>query len=118
MSEVQTSSKQSAKLLSNVSVRNITRSKKASKDAKVRADLEALTPSSRVRIRTSSGVFEVSLVVVNTQISTLTVLWDNGTHCEFKWGSIVWGVPGKGTMVGRKPTVEELAKMPVPPPVA
>ncbi|KIJ23111.1 hypothetical protein M422DRAFT_170170, partial [Sphaerobolus stellatus SS14] len=80
--------------------------KKASKDAKVRSDLAVHTPDSQIRIRTSSGVFEVSLVVVNTQKSTLTVLWDNGTHCEFKWGSIVWGVSGKGTMVGRKLTAE------------
>ncbi|KIJ30138.1 hypothetical protein M422DRAFT_268385 [Sphaerobolus stellatus SS14] len=43
---------------------------------------------------------------VNTQKSTLTVLWDSGTHREFKWVSSVWGVPGEGTMVGRKPTAE------------
>ncbi|KIJ39680.1 hypothetical protein M422DRAFT_174852 [Sphaerobolus stellatus SS14] len=80
--------------------------KKASKDAKVCSDLAALTPGSRIRLRTSSGVFELSLVVVNAQKSTLTVLWDNGTHRGFKWGSIVWGVSGEGTMVGRKPTAE------------
>jgi hypothetical protein len=38
--------------------------KKANKDEKVRNDLAALSEMSRIRIRNTSGVFEVSLVKV------------------------------------------------------
>ncbi|KAF8576317.1 hypothetical protein K439DRAFT_676101 [Ramaria rubella] len=86
--------------------------KKANKDEKVRADLGALSEMSRIRIRNSSGVFEVSLVKVHTERGTVEVLWDGGQKREFRWGSIVWGSDGQ--MTGSKPTAEELAKRPPP----
>ncbi|KIJ42734.1 hypothetical protein M422DRAFT_254189 [Sphaerobolus stellatus SS14] len=51
--------------------------KKASRDTKLRADLHALHEGSR--IRTSGGVFEVSLVAVNIPKSTV--------ECGRGWGS-------------------------------
>ncbi|KIJ42662.1 hypothetical protein M422DRAFT_31236 [Sphaerobolus stellatus SS14] len=84
--------------------------KKANRDTKLRADLDALHEGSRIRIRTSGGVFEVSLVAVNSAKSTVEVIWDGGVKREFKWGSIVWGSAGEGGAVVRKPGLEELAK--------
>ncbi|KIJ42689.1 hypothetical protein M422DRAFT_254129 [Sphaerobolus stellatus SS14] len=83
---------------------------KATYDTKLHADLDALHEGSRIRIRTSGGVFEVSLVAVNTSKSPAEVIWDGGAKREFKWGSIVWGSVGEGGVVVRKPRLEELAK--------
>ena len=46
---------------------------------------------SRVKIRVSSGVFEVSLIRVIEENGSVEVLWDRGTKREFKWGSVVFG---------------------------
>lgn len=46
---------------------------------------------SRIKIRISSGVFEVSLIRVIEENGTVEVLWDRGTKREFKWGSVVFG---------------------------
>jgi hypothetical protein len=53
-------------------------------------------PIPRVRIRNSSGTFEVTLISMDEERSSVVVLWDGNVHREFKWGSIVWGPDGKG----------------------
>ena len=58
----------------------------------------------RVKLRVSSGVFEVSLVRVIEERNSVEVLWDGGVKKEFKWGSVVWGNM-EGQSVGQKPTV-------------
>jgi len=45
----------------------------------------------RIKIRVSAGVFEVSLVRVIEETSSVEVLWDRGIKREFKWGSVVFG---------------------------
>ncbi|KAL5531121.1 hypothetical protein ACEPAG_3997 [Sanghuangporus baumii] len=57
---------------------------------------------SLVKLRVSSGVFEVSLLAVNEERGTVEVIWDYGIRREFKWNSLVWG---KIETVGQKPTV-------------
>jgi hypothetical protein len=46
---------------------------------------------SRVKIRVSSGVFEVTLIRVIEENGSVEVLWDQGIKREFKWGSVVFG---------------------------
>ena len=58
----------------------------------------------RVKLRVSSGVFEVSLVRVIEERNSVEVLWDGGVKKEFKWGSLVWGST-EGQNVGQKPSV-------------
>ena len=65
--------------------------KKASKQDKIRNDLLALPSMARIKIRVSSGVFEVSLIRVIEDTSSVEVLWDRGVKREFKWGSVVFG---------------------------
>ena len=77
--------------------------KKANKQDKIRKDLLALEPMSRIKIRVSAGIFEVSLVRVIEESSSVEVLWDRGVKREFKWGSVVFGDLG-GQAVGQKPT--------------
>ena len=45
----------------------------------------------RIKIRVSSGVFEVSLIRVIEETGSVEVLWDRGVKREFKWGSVVFG---------------------------
>lgn len=77
--------------------------KKANKQDKIRRDLLVLEPMSRIKIRVSAGIFEVSLVRVIEESSSVEVLWDRGVKREFKWGSVVFGDLG-GQTVGQKPT--------------
>ncbi|KAF5366194.1 hypothetical protein D9758_005697 [Tetrapyrgos nigripes] len=65
--------------------------KKASKQDKIKNDLLALPPMSRIKVRVSTGVFEVSLVRVIEETSSVEVLWDRGIKREFKWGSVIFG---------------------------
>ncbi|PPR01540.1 hypothetical protein CVT24_001851 [Panaeolus cyanescens] len=65
--------------------------KKASKQDKIRNDLLALPSMSRIKIRVSSGVFEVSLLRVIEETGSVEVIWDQGMSKEFKWGSVVFG---------------------------
>ncbi|KAH8981101.1 JmjC domain, hydroxylase-domain-containing protein [Lactarius hatsudake] len=76
--------------------------KKANKQDKIRKDLLALEPMSRIKIRVSAGIFEVSLVRVIEESNSVEVLWDRGIKREFKWGSVVFGDLG-GQTVGQKP---------------
>ncbi|TEB18763.1 hypothetical protein FA13DRAFT_1745280 [Coprinellus micaceus] len=57
--------------------------KKASKQEKIKQDLLALPPLSRIKIRVSSGVFEVSLIRVIEETSSVRVVWDQGVEKEF-----------------------------------
>lgn len=77
--------------------------KKANKQDRIRKDLLALEPMSRIKIRVSAGIFEVSLVRVIEEYNSVEVLWDRGIKREFKWGSVVFGDLG-GQAVGQKPT--------------
>ncbi|KZV82646.1 JmjC-domain-containing protein [Exidia glandulosa HHB12029] len=74
--------------------------KKKSRDEKIRNELLALPAMSRVRVRVSSGVYEVSVVRVIEEDQAIEVLWSDGVKKMFKWGSIVWGAtaPGEGVM--------------------
>ncbi|KAF9073520.1 JmjC domain, hydroxylase-domain-containing protein [Rhodocollybia butyracea] len=65
--------------------------RKASKQDKIKSDLLALPPMSRIKLRVSAGVFEVSLVRVIEECGSVEVLWDRGLKKEFKWSSIVFG---------------------------
>jgi hypothetical protein len=77
--------------------------KKANKQDRIRKDLLALAPMSRIKIRVSAGIFEVSLVKVIQESNSVEVLWDRGIKREFKWGSIVFGNL-EGQMIGQKPS--------------
>ncbi|KAF8804210.1 jumonji superfamily protein [Phlegmacium glaucopus] len=65
--------------------------KKASKQDKIRNDLLTLPSMARIKIRVSAGVFEVSLIRVIEETSSVEVLWDRGVKREFKWNSVVFG---------------------------
>ncbi|KAL0948093.1 hypothetical protein HGRIS_010714 [Hohenbuehelia grisea] len=65
--------------------------KKANKHDKIREVLSSLSPMARIKIRVSAGVFEVSLLRVIEETSSVEVLWDRGLKREFKWGSVVFG---------------------------
>ncbi|KAJ7726252.1 JmjC-domain-containing protein [Mycena maculata] len=65
--------------------------RRASKAESVRADVLALPPLARIKIRVSAGVFEVTLMRVLEARRSVEVLWDAGEVREFKWGSILLG---------------------------
>ncbi|KAJ3576999.1 hypothetical protein NP233_g53 [Leucocoprinus birnbaumii] len=65
--------------------------KKANKQERIKRELLALPSMSRIKIRVSAGVFEVSLVRVVEETGSVEVLWDRGLKKEFKWGSVVFG---------------------------
>jgi len=77
--------------------------KKATKLARIRDDLVALPPMTRIKIRVSAGVFEVSLIRVIEDTKSVEVLWDRGVKREFKWGSVVFGSTN-GQTVLQKPS--------------
>ncbi|KAF8556709.1 JmjC-domain-containing protein [Imleria badia] len=77
--------------------------KKANKQDKIRIELLALPSMSRIKIRVSAGVFEVSLVRVIEETKSIEVLWDRGIKREFKWGSVVFGQTD-GQTVMQKPS--------------
>ncbi|KAA1470781.1 JmjC-domain-containing protein [Dentipellis sp. KUC8613] len=81
----------------------VTEAKKASKQDKIRNQLLALEPMTRIKIRVSAGVFEVSLCRVLDENKSVEVLWDKGVKREFKWGSVVFGST-EGQTVGQMPT--------------
>jgi hypothetical protein len=76
--------------------------KKSSKTDRQRAQLLALAPMSRIKIRVSAGVFEVSLLRVIEDAGAVEVVWDRGQKREFKFSSIVFGTT-KDDVVGHKP---------------
>ena len=76
--------------------------KKAHKQDKIRNELHVLPTMSRIKVRVSSGVFEVSLLRVIDETKSVEVLWDRGVKREFKWGAIVFGNTDR--TVGQKPS--------------
>lgn len=64
---------------------------------------------SRIKIRVSAGVFEVSLVRVIDETGSVEVVWDKGVKREFKFSSVVIGTKD-GQVIGHKPT--EIAPQP------
>lgn len=58
---------------------------------------------SRIKIRVSAGVFEVSLLRVIEENKSIEVLWDRGIKREFKWGSVVFGQTDDQTVM-QKPS--------------
>ena len=59
----------------------------------------------RIKLRVTSGVFEVSLVRVIDDRNAVEVLWDGGIRKEFSWNSVVWGKTSDGQQIGQKPSV-------------
>jgi hypothetical protein len=87
--------------------------KKATKQDKIKNDLLALPSMSRIKIRVSAGVFEVSLVRVIEETSSVEVLWDRGVKREFKWGSVVFGsTDGPVQQKPSEPAPEPQCKLP------
>jgi hypothetical protein len=89
--------------------------KKAAKQNKIKQDLLALPPMTRIKIRVSAGVFEVSLIRVIEETGSIEVLWDRGVKREFKWGSVVFGST-EGQTIQQKPSeyVQESRRSPFP----
>lgn len=81
----------------------VAEAKKAQKQDKIRNELLLLPVMSRIKIRVSAGVFEVSLLRVIDETKSVEVLWDRGVKREFKWGSVVFGSTD-GQTIGQKPT--------------
>ncbi|KAI6017850.1 JmjC domain, hydroxylase-domain-containing protein [Pisolithus marmoratus] len=90
--------------------------KKANKQDKIHNELMSLPPMSRVKIRVSSGVFEVSLVRIIEETKSIEVLWDRGVKREFKWGSVLFG-SSDGQAVVQKPAEPAPLPQPTLPPV-
>lgn len=65
--------------------------KREAKQDKIKAELLALPTMARIKMRVSSGVFEVSLLRVIEATSSIEVLWDKGEKKEFKWSSVLFG---------------------------
>ena len=57
---------------------------------------------SRIKLRVTAGVFEVTLLRVIEENHAVEVLWDRGLKREFKWRSVVFGETD--AVVGQKPT--------------
>lgn len=76
--------------------------KKTNKQDRIRNELHLLPTMSRIKVRVSSGVFEVSLLRVMDETKSVEVLWDRGIKREFKWGAIVFGSTDRA--VGQKPS--------------
>ncbi|KAI0340988.1 hypothetical protein BDW22DRAFT_1378501 [Trametopsis cervina] len=80
----------------------IAQAKKDAKQDRIRNELLTLPPMTRIKLRVSAGVFEVSLVRVVEETKSVEVIWDRGMKREFKWGSVVFG--NTDGVVGQKPT--------------
>ncbi|KAJ7320925.1 JmjC domain, hydroxylase-domain-containing protein [Mycena albidolilacea] len=73
--------------------------RRASKAEGLRADILALAPLSRIKVRVSAGVFEVTLVRVYEERRSVEVLWDAaGEMRELKWGAVILGQTSLPTM--------------------
>ncbi|KAI0819764.1 hypothetical protein BC628DRAFT_1400914 [Trametes gibbosa] len=75
--------------------------KKAQQQDRIRNQLLALPPMSRIKLRVTAGVFEVALCRVLEESHAVEVLWDRGLKREFKWRSVVFG--DTEAVVGQKP---------------
>ncbi|KAG9312599.1 JmjC domain, hydroxylase-domain-containing protein [Chiua virens] len=100
---LKTIKKNEVQLLCNQHNPAVAAAKKANKQDKIRNELLALPPMSRIKLRVSAGVFEVSLLRVVEETKSVEVLWDRGIKREFKWGSVVFGQTD-GQTVMQKPS--------------
>jgi hypothetical protein len=62
----------------------------------------ALPMSSRIRVRASGGVFEVSLVETMPLTQKVRVVWDDRREMELDWNQIIFK-----PVTERKPLVNE-----------
>ncbi|RDX44633.1 hypothetical protein OH76DRAFT_1408862 [Lentinus brumalis] len=88
--------------------------KKAQQQDRIKNALMALPPMSRIKMRVTAGVFEVTLLRIIEETGSVEVLWDRGLRREFKWRSVVFGnIDG---VVGQKPSeaAPEPERLPVP----
>ncbi|KAJ7769307.1 JmjC-domain-containing protein [Mycena metata] len=92
----------------------IVASRRASKAESLRADVLALPPLSRIKIRVSSGVFEVTLMRVLEDRRAVEVLWDAGEVREVKWTNIVLGLGVGQIEYGGSPSLLRLPLLSVP----
>ncbi|CAE6482174.1 unnamed protein product [Rhizoctonia solani] len=69
--------------------------RKADKQQKLDAEIGALKQYARIKVRTSGGVFAVTLVNVYEDRRTVEVIWDQGSTKEFKYTSVVWTEDGE-----------------------
>lgn len=96
-------------MILNLEGQVVTEQKKSNKVERLRAHLLALEPMSRIKIRVSAGVFEVSLVRVIEETGSVEVVWDKGVKRDFKFSSVIMGETKDG-VAGSKPT--EIAPQP------
>ncbi|KAF8910264.1 JmjC domain, hydroxylase-domain-containing protein, partial [Mucidula mucida] len=108
---------------------DVTAAKKASKLDKIRRELLALPQYSPIKIRVSSGVFEVPLNRVIEETSSVEVIWDKDSRGgylkrELKWGSVIMGntegmvVHKRSEIPPRPPPDPQRVSPPQPTPVA
>ncbi|KAJ6602613.1 JmjC domain, hydroxylase-domain-containing protein, partial [Mycena vulgaris] len=76
----------------------IVASRREAQQESLRAAVLAFPPLARIKLRVSSGVFEVTLMRVVEERRSVEVLWDAGVVREFKWGSIILGATSLPTM--------------------
>ena len=81
---------------------DVAATKRANKLGRVRETLLSLPSMSRIKLRVSAGVFEVTLLAVHEDRNTVEVIWDEGIRREFKWSSLVRKT--EGMTIGQKPT--------------
>ncbi|GAA6019759.1 hypothetical protein JCM10207_009254 [Rhodosporidiobolus poonsookiae] len=60
------------------------------KAAELKAKVEALAPSSRIRVKTTRGVFDVVLDKVDYEGEAVSFIFDDGKRNSVKWKLIVW----------------------------
>ncbi|KAG6820302.1 hypothetical protein H0H93_002566 [Arthromyces matolae] len=65
--------------------------KKDARQDRIKTELLALPEMARIKLRVSTGVFEVSLLKVNEAAKSVEVIWDKGDKKEFKWSSVIFG---------------------------
>ncbi|KZO99524.1 JmjC-domain-containing protein [Calocera viscosa TUFC12733] len=75
---------------------------KQRKDEARKKNVLALKEGDRIRIRLSSGVFEVSLLKVDEANEKVEVIWDDQSRREIKWGSIHWAAVSEEVLAASK----------------
>ncbi|KAG6828873.1 hypothetical protein H0H92_006482 [Tricholoma furcatifolium] len=88
----------------------IAAAKKEAKQDKIKTELLALPEMARIKLRVSSGVFEVSLIKVIEATGSVEVLWDKGEKREFKWNCVIFG--NTDMPVQQKPTEMDMKSEP------
>ncbi|KZT56522.1 JmjC-domain-containing protein [Calocera cornea HHB12733] len=75
---------------------------KQRKDEARKRSVLALKEGDRIRIRLSSGVFEVTLLGIDEAAEKVEVMWDDQSKREIKWGSIHWGAVSEEVLAASK----------------